>query len=289
MTTKDKITSGKPVQKRRKEPDIIEKHLMCELLVPTEEIWDREFEEFKFTDEQRCELEKVLYHLREDISDYNKKTRETGLRSENKRRLVELEKSLAKTRYFLERYQDGMDNWLPFDLREEIGLLSNFIFAEEQLEVQTYSARIDREIIDAAYQQRPLLIKDIEDKLIASRKSIGLLAGHRILLKMVQRLHEPLRKWRILERSNKGGTPADKTMRAVVYWLAWSAPGILGRKAAKAKTGPFVKLCAAVLRACGAPNESVGDSVPDIVTIALADKAGHEAAMTGPGNYIDNP
>lgn len=279
MTTEDKATSGKPTKKRRKEPDTIEKHLMQELLMPTDEVWDLEFREFNFTDEQRRELEKVIYHLREDISHFNQKMREIGLRSENKRRLVELEKALAKTRYFLERYQDGMDNWLPFDMREEIGLLSSFTFAEEQLGENTYSARIDREIVDAAYRQSPLLIKDIEEKLIASRKSIGLLAGHTILLKMIQRFHEPLRKWRLLERTNKGGTPADKTMRAVIYWLAWSAPDILGKKAAKSRTSRFVRLCAALLRACGAPNESVGSSVPDIVEMALADKARHEAAM----------
>jgi hypothetical protein len=255
-----------------KEKDTIEKHLMQELLVPSEEAWNEEFKDFDFTKEQKHELENVLRHLREDIDHYNKKMKEVGLRSENKRRLIKLEKALAKTRYFVEHYQEGMDNWLPYDMREELGLLSNFLVAEELLDVKTYSNRLNREIADAAFQQKPLMIEKIEENLIHSRKSIGLLAGHKILLNFIQRIHEPLRTWREMERHNKGGSPANKTQRAVIYWLAWSAPEIIGTKAATAKYGPFVRLCQAVLAAHGLPNESVGDTVPGIVKKAHRDK-----------------
>ena len=264
MTNNDDIPPHFKKRKNKKEPDSIEKHLMQELVIPSDEVWNEEFKKFKFTQEQKHELKIVLQHLREDIRFYNKRAKEIGLRSENKRRLLELEKALAKTRYFLEHYQAGMDNWLPFDMREEIGFLSNFIFAEEILGEKTYSDRINREIIDAAYQQKPLTIEKIEEKLLPSRQCIGLLAGHKILLNYIQRIHEPLRKWREMERNNKGGSPLNKTQSIVIYWLAWAAPEIIGKKAARAKHGPFVRLCQAVLSAHGLPNDSVGDTVPNI-------------------------
>jgi len=276
------IKPAKSVKKKKqKEPDKIENHLMQELVVPSETVWLEEFKQFDFTKEQRRELEVVLMNLREDIYQFNKKTKEIGLRTENKRRLIALEKVLAKTRYFLEHYQDDMDNWLPFDMREEIGLLSNFLIAQEALGEKTYSDRLNREIVDAAYQQTPLTIEKVEEKLVHSRKSIGLLAGHKILLNFVQRIHEPLRKWRKTERDNKGGNPAKKTQRAVIYWLAWSAPEIIGREAAIRKTGRFVELCSAVLSACGLPNPSVGDSAPKIVKKALKDKKDHIGWLGG--------
>jgi hypothetical protein len=281
MTNND-IKSAKSVKKKKhKEPDKIENHLMQELVVPSEEVWLEEFKQFDFTKEQRRELEVVLINLREDIYQFNKKTKEIGLRTENKRRLIALEKALAKTRYLLEHYQDGMDNWLPFDMREEIGLLSNFLIAQEALGEKTYSDRLNREIVDAAYQNSPLTIEKVEEKLVPSRKSIGLLAGHKILLNFVQRIHEPLIKWREMERENKGGSPAQKTQRAIIYWLAWSAPEIIGRKAAIRKTGRFVELCSAVLSACGLPNPSVGDSAPKIVKKALKDKKDHIGWLGG--------
>lgn len=272
MTNNDDIPGHSATKKNKKEVDSIEKHLMKELAVPSEDSWNEAFKEFKFTEAQKQELTIVLQHLREDISFYNTRKKEIGLRSENKRRLLELEKALAKTRYFLEHYQVGMDNWLPFDMREEIGLLSNFIFAEEFLGEKTYSNRINRAIVDAAFQQKPLTIEKIEEKLIPSRQSIGLLAGHKILLNFIQRIHEPLRKWREMERYNKGGSPPNKTQRAVIYWLAWSAPEIIGKKAAIAKYGPFVKLCLAVLSAHGLPNDSIGDTIPKIVRKVHQDK-----------------
>lgn len=272
MTNNDDIPAHSVKKKNKKEPDSIEKHLMKELAVPSEESWNDAFKEFKFTEAQKHELTIVLQHLREDISFYNTREKEIGLRSENKRRLLDLEKALAKTRYFLEHYQVGMDNWLPFDMREEIGLLSNFIFAEELLGEKTYSDRINRAIVDAAFRQKPLIIEKIEEKLLPSRQSIGLLAGHKILLNFIQRIHEPLRKWREMERHNKGGNPLNKTQAAVIYWLAWSAPEIIGKKAARAKHGPFVRLCQAVLSAHGLSNDSVGDTIPNIVRKVHQDK-----------------
>lgn len=281
MTNNDIEPTKSVKNKKQKEPDKIENHLMQELGAPSKEVWLEEFKQFDFTKEQRHELEVVLMNLREDIYQFNKKTKEIGLRTENKRRLIALEKALAKVRYFLEHYQDGMDNWLPFDMREEIGLLSNFLIAQEALGEKTYSDRLNREIVDAAYRQTPLTIEKVEEKLVPSRKSIGLLAGHKILLNFIQRIHEPLRKWREMEQDNKGGGPAQKTQRAVIYWLAWSAPEIIGRKASIRKTGRFVELCAAVLSACGLPNPSVGDSVPKIVKKAREHKKDHIGWLGG--------
>jgi len=281
MTEKNSIPSIDAKKEKKKTPDTIDKHLMKELSVPTDEVWNEVFKEFNFNKSQKNELEIVLEHLREDIFNFNKITMKIGLRSENKRRLVELEKSLAKVNFFLEKYQNGMDDWLPFDMREEIGLLTNFLFAEDIIGEKTYSNRINREIVDSAYQQKPLTIERIEESLIVSRKSIGLLAGDKVLRHFIQRIHAPLAQWRSLEKNNKGGTPAEKTQRAVIYWLAWSAPDIIGKEAGTGKEGPFVRLCSAVLSACGIPNESIGSSVSKLVKKVREDKLKHKEWLEG--------
>lgn len=272
MTTQHASPKIKPAPKKKKTKDSIEKHLMAEIIVPATETWKNEFAQFTFTKEQEHELKNLIQQIDTDIKYYNARQHATGLRSENKRRLIALEKMFGKLRYFLESFEQGMDNWLPFDSREKIGLLSNFLKAEEIHADKVYSTRINREIDKASMLQRPLSIQQIEEKLEASRKSIGLLSGHKILKHFIQEVHDPLKKWVELERFNQGGVPGNKTARFIVYWLAWMAPEITGQDASVAREGPFVRLCSAVLNACGVPNARIGASVPKMVAKAHADR-----------------
>jgi hypothetical protein len=188
---------------------------------------------------------------------------------------------LAKTRYYAETFEQGMEHWMPFDALEKIGLLSNFLNAEKIHGGNTYSARINQQIYEASLKGSPLSIEEIGEKLEVSLRSIGLLSGPAILKRFIQEIHDPLKNWVEMERSNEGGAPAQKTVRLVIYRLAWSAPEIIGSEAPISKNGRFVSLCAAVLRACGQPSDGVGGIASEMVKKALADKKKYQEEMEG--------
>jgi hypothetical protein len=267
----DDIKADSKLKAKKKTPSH-DKHLLPEIKMPSDEIWKQEFKEFSLTPIQENELKIVIRHIEKDIADYNDLMRKIGARAELKRKLTAFEKSLANMRYHVECFEQGMDHWMPLDTLEKIGLLSNFWKAEEIHGGKIYSTRINREIQAASFNGSPLSIEEIGEKLEVSLRSLGLLSGPAILKRFVQEIHDPLRKWVEIERSNKGGGPAHRTKRYVIYWLAWSAPEIIGSEAGISKDGPFVRLCSAVLRACGQPSDSVGGIASEIVKKALADK-----------------
>ena len=279
MTSKGPAQNKTSRAKKAKTKDTIEKHLMAEIVMPSDQKWKEELAQFNFTKKQENELRTLLQHIDEDIKNYNSRQKQVGLRSENKRQLIEVEKAFRKLRYYLESFEAGIENWLPFDSCEQIGLLSNFLTAQEIHGDKAYLLRINREIDKAIKLRQPLNMEMIEEKLEASRKSIGLLSAPKILRHFIQQVHEPLKKWVEMERFNQGGVPGNKTMRWIVYWLAWMAPEILGQEAGVGKDGPFVRLCSAVLNACGTPNPRIGASVPKIVPKAHADREKHQELM----------
>jgi hypothetical protein len=255
------------------------KHIIPEIKMPSDEVWREEFKGFNFSESQEKELKIVIQHIAEDIQSYNALKKQRGPRAELKRRLLRFEKSLATTRLLIEQFEAGMEHWMPADALEQIGLMSNFLVAEEIHGGKVYSTRVNREIEKASSNCAPLTIDQIGEKLDVSLRSIGLQSGPKILKHFIQKIHEPLRTWVEMEKLNKGGAPAQLTVHWVVYWLAWSAPEILGSEAAVSKDGPFVRLCSAVLRACGCPYDGFGGMAPEIVKKALADRAKHQEEM----------
>lgn len=278
--TKSKATSIVNAEdKIAKKPSANAKHIIPEIKMPSDEVWRQEFKGFNFSDAQEKELKIVIQHIVEDIQNYNAYKRQRGPRSELKRRLLRFEKSLAITRLLIEQYEAGMEHWMPADALEQIGLMSNFLIAEEIHGGKIYSTRVNSEIEKASSNGVPLTIEQIGEKLDVSRRSIGLQSGPKILKHIIQQIHDPLKKWVEMEKLNKGGAPAQLTVHWVVYWLAWSAPEIIGSDAAVSKDGPFVRLCSAVLTACGCSYDGFGAMAPEIVKKALADKAKHQEEM----------
>jgi hypothetical protein len=275
----DDINADATIKTAKKKP--VERHLIPEIKMPSDAIWKQEFKAFELTVSQENELKIAILQIEKDINDYNNLMRKIGARAELKRKLLAFEKSLAIMRHYIDCFEPGMDHWMPSDALEQIGLFSNFWKAEAIHGGKTYSARINQEMQNASFNGSPLSIEEIGEKLEVSLRSLGLLSGPRILKRFIQEIHDPLRKWVEIERSNKGGAPAQKTVRHVIYWLAWSAPEIIGSEAAVSKDGPFVRLCSAVLRACGRPNDGVGGIAPEIVKKALADKKKHQEEMEG--------
>jgi hypothetical protein len=81
-----------------------------------------------------------------------------------------------------------------------------------------------------------------------------------------------LKTWVELDKLNKGGRKADLARLYLVLRLAGAAPNIIGRKASASQTGPFVRLCAAVLTACGLDETGVEELIARIIPPANRSK-----------------
>ena len=101
---------------------------------------------------------------------------------------------------------------------------------------------------------------------------MGLKHGAEILPAIFQRLHAPLKTWVAMDKLNKGGRKADLARSYLVTRLAEAAPDILGRKASSSQSGPFVRLCAAVLPACNIDPDGVEKLIPRIIPPANRSK-----------------
>ena len=267
MTTFQSNLKSNSASKNKKNPPGSKKQLMQEIQIPSDEKWKEEFESFGFSLAQERELEETITDIHSRIINYNLAIQDLPLRSERKKELVAFEKLLRKLRECLEAFGDDIDNILPSEMRAQIGLLSDFLTAEEAFGDKTYSKRADQKLEQAVFLRCALNLEKIENELRHSRESMGLQVGGKIMRNFIQKVHDPLREWVELERLNKGGAPANMTVRLIVHELACAAPGIIGKRAAIKKDGPFVRLCSAVLRACGLPDEgdNVGNIVPGVV------------------------
>ena len=267
MTNNDDIPNHSAKKKNKKEPESIEKYLMQEIKIPLDDQWKEYFKEFVLSAEQERALKETITNINGYIIKYNTLMKKIGPRSERKKKLLALEKSLDKVRFYVEHFGDDMDNWLPSEACAQIGLLSDFLTAEQVLGETKYSMRINQRIEQEIFLKSSVNIEKIDKELSFSRESIGLLVGGKILRNFIQKIHDPLRDWVELERLNKGGAPGNMTVRLIVRELARWAPEIIGVRAAIKKEGLFVRLCSAVLIACGLPDASdnVGNMVPNVV------------------------
>jgi len=109
------------------------------------------------------------------------------------------------------------------------------------------------------------------------REALGLKHGHLMLKHFIDAIHAPLQKWVALDRLNKGGRPPQAARAYLIYRLAEAAPGIIGKSATIASTGPFVTLCSLVLPACGLSAKGVAKAIPPIVRQVRADQAKHRS------------
>ena len=267
MKKRQSIIKSDLVSKNKKEGLGPKKQLMQEIQIPSDEIWKEEFKEFGFSAGQERELKETINDIHRRIIKYNLVIQDLPLRAERKKELVAFEKILRKTRDFLEALGDDIDNILPSEMLAQIGLLSDFVAAEEVFGDKKYSKRADQKLAQAVFLKCDLNIEKIENELRHSRESMGLQVGGKIMRNFIQKVHDPLREWIELERLNKGGAPANMTVRLIVHGLACAAPDIIGKRAAIKKDGPFVRLCSAVLRACGLPDagDNVGNIAPGVV------------------------
>ena len=219
---------------------------------PTPEEFDVLVRDQKLDGLQAHELGLVLYHVDEDLKEYRKRREGRKPRRELVRRLKRVAKSLGDLEFDLRRWGQTINDFLPPDTREEIGMLLSFSAMESALKREIQTPELGSEIESLLSESLDFRMTQLEDRLLARRQARGLENGGELLMHFVERINQPIKTWFELDRRNRGGRPAKNLARdLLLFRLAEAAPVVIGRRATATANGPFVRLCAAVVVACG--------------------------------------
>jgi hypothetical protein len=83
-----------------------------------------------------------------------------------------------------------------------------------------------------------------------------------LLAYLVKKINQPIRTWFAVDRLNQGGRPTKNPARdLLLFRLAEAAPVIIGRRATATARGRFVRLCGAVVVACGLEDRGIERAV----------------------------
>jgi hypothetical protein len=207
---------------------------------------------------QAHELGLVLYHVDEDLKAHSNSLRKSKPRPELVRRLKRIAKILSDLEYEMRRYEKTLNDFLPADAREEIGVLMSFSGMESALNTEIRTRELRSEIESLSSEDAAFRMSQLEDRLLHRRQARGLESGGRLLLHVVERVNRPIKAWLELDRRNRGGRPTKNLARdLLLFRLAEAAPDVVGRKPTATAGGPFVRLCSAVAVACGLEDRGI--------------------------------
>lgn len=215
---------------------------------------------------QTHHLRLTLQHVHADLDAYHANPVQAD-RRELVRRLKQVETAFAVLDDACSRHAKYIGRF-PSDFLEEAGAILTFSALNNALGRNVTPRHVETAVRDHFAAGEALSIETVDALTLASRQSMGIKHGAEVLPAIIQRLHAPLRKWVELDKLNKGGRSANLARRYLVTRLAEAAPEIVGRKASRAQTGPFVRLCEVVLPACGIDADGVEQLVPRIVAPA---------------------
>jgi hypothetical protein len=228
---------------------------------PTPQAFDDLVRDQKFDALQEHQLGLVLYHVDEDLKEQQKRLEGRKPRSELVRRLKRIAKILGDLEYEMGRW-GKLNDFLPADTREEIGVLMSFSAMETALKTEIQTPELRSEIESLLSECPDFRMVQVEDRLLARRQGRGLDCGGELFAHMIERVNQPIKTWFELDRRNRGGRPRKNFARdLLLYRLAESASGIIGRKATTTARGRFVRLCHAVTIACGLDDRGIERAV----------------------------
>ena len=277
MTAKSKSKLERPDRRKTKpQPERLK------LSLPTREAFAELVRDLKLNEKQARALEVTILHVAQDFDDYSARRLRVPPRSRLKARLKKIEEKLRRLREEMDRAAGDMIHLLPNDVLTRIGLAMNFTTIGAALGENVFPKREDDKTRALIAKGEDITLAELERRTAPYREALGLKRGDEILRLFIADVHEPLTRWVELDKQNRGGAKAKVVRHQLIYWLAWSAPEIIGAEAAIAKTGPFVRLCGATLSACGQSARGVEAAVPDIVKRARADKKKFEESQRGP-------
>lgn len=231
---------------------------MNDFHMPTPQAFDDLVRDQNLDALQAHELRLVLSHVDEDLKTHRKRVEGRKPRPELVRRLKRIAKNLGDLEYEMSRYRKTLNDFLPADAREEIGVLMSISGMEVALEREIRTPELRSEIESLSSKDPGFRMSQLEERLLPRRQARGLERGGDLLMHLVERVNRPIKGWLELDRRNPGGRPTKNLARdLLLYRLAESAPAILGRKATATAGGRFVRLCHAATVACGLDDRGI--------------------------------
>ena len=208
------------------------------------------------------ELGIVLYHVDKDLEFRRKTFEATQPRKELVRRLKRIAKFVDDLEFELHRWRNTINDFLPEDTRAEIGLLMSYSGMEAALNTEIRRYDLKSEVEDLAAEDPDFRMAQIEERLAPHREARGLKHGGEFFTHYIERINQPIRRWIELDRLNRGGRPLKNLARdLLLFRLAEAAPAIIGRRATATADGRFVRLCEAVVVACGLEDRGIERAV----------------------------
>jgi hypothetical protein len=225
---------------------------------PGAEAWRQLKGDLNLTDKQLRALRITVQHAFADVEAYEAARADAPDRAAYAKAIARLEKTLLGVREALADSADLHDH-LPGEFLAAIGEKLSYS------SVSTGAVTALRPRFRRRYSRRarsePIKVGDVEGLTIEQRRALGVRHGAAALEYAMVDLAAPLSTWLSKNRENPGGAPADYVRRHFIDLLAEGAVEIIGKPASASKTGPFVRLCAAVLGACGLSQRGVEDAV----------------------------
>lgn len=234
------------------------------LPVPTQEDWDNLVEELKLKPAQARALAITLEHLSTDLAQQQER-RAAAPRDRLVTRLRRMEKLFSALLAEMERARADMIHFMPSESLAEIGRAMTFEAIRDALGRDVMPKRLKDEVQSKIGQVEEFSPAEFDKITSSAREALGLKHGDIILQEFLNRIYEPMRLWFERDKQFAHGKPALLLRRHLVYALAQAAPEIIGRKAGVGEAGPFVRLCAGVLRSLRLSDHGVEKIVPDIV------------------------
>ncbi len=211
-------------------------------------------------------LRLTLQHVHADLTAHQA-DKVHSERAETVRRLKLVEKDLARLVDTCTRHAAYLDSF-PHDFLAAAGGMLTFAAMNDALGRNLTPRRANFIMQERIAAGDISSIDEIETLTLQHRELTGVKHGAEILPAIIKRLHAPLKTWVDLDKLNKGGRKRNLARHYLVMRLAQAAPEIIGSKAGRSQTGPFVRLCEAVLLPCGIEPTGVEKLVPRIVAPA---------------------
>lgn len=221
---------------------------------------------------QARELQFLLEHAHADMCGFF-----SGRHSPTERaRLVKARKAvsqaLGKLQDVLLEHQQDLDAVLPSATFQALGQAMSSDEIARALGTRMPSPGLEDLVASRADDRIPTSAADTEREFRWERETAALKHGPELFVHLVQRLSAPINSWLELNRANPGGRPPNLVRAVLISRLAIGSPAILGRQATGTAGGPFVRLCAEVLDACGVSSEGVEDAVDEVLQRMAARK-----------------
>jgi hypothetical protein len=266
---KRKKTASREARTRTVEP----------IVFPEPEVWNSIVRELDLSATQRNELEITLRHVVADVAFYRSEKDKEPERALQTTRLKRMERALGNLQGEIDRSIHLMGHFLPHDTMAHIGRSFTFsaivgALGEEVRPSSSVDVRMLSDFRSLLAKENQISVLALDEPTRPRREALGLTRGHQILKHFIDAIHAPLKKWVELDKLNKGGRTPAMARKYLIYCLACKAPGIIGKPATISTSGPFVRLCALLLPACGLSARGIEKAIPPIVRQVRAERKG---------------